>query len=145
MSSTLVKTLTRTAPRTGTTRVSRIQHRHATSGPPMSQGGGMRPIIIGALASLPILAYFVIPLRTVEEMVPEIDTKRPNLDPGGKKRRQKEEGTAPSIGGTKYMHPEHKDPEAFKPGFGIPHKRKRVDEIPDGRHHQTLNDRARRE
>ncbi|KAK8121050.1 hypothetical protein PG999_005170 [Apiospora kogelbergensis] len=70
----------------------------------------------------------------------EAAQRRAASDPAAKARARKEE-LAASGGQPKHIHPEHLDPETYKPAFGRQHQRKRVDGPPDGRNHQALNDR----
>ncbi|KAI0873455.1 hypothetical protein GGS24DRAFT_463483, partial [Hypoxylon argillaceum] len=83
------------------------------------------------------MAYFMMPARPKPASSTASASRAPNLDPAADKRAR-DEGVH-----HKYMHPEHEHPEDFKPRFGEVHKRKRVDMPPDGRHHQSLSDRAR--
>ncbi|KAI1823639.1 hypothetical protein F4861DRAFT_312330 [Xylaria intraflava] len=143
---TLSRSSARVARRNGLTPTPRIPQQakrtYAADGPPMSQGGRNRPFIIGALVAVPVLAYFLIPPRS-EAGQTQGQVRRPDLDPAAKERSRKTQ--EPSGVGVKYVHPEHMHPEEFKPPFGQLHRPKRVDMPPDGRHHQSLTDRARRE
>lgn len=66
----------------------------------------------------------------------------PQTDPASRVREYKEQLEARG-GKVKYEHPEHREPERFKPAFGQVHERKRVDGPPDGRNHKELNDRQK--
>ncbi|KAI1131753.1 hypothetical protein F5Y10DRAFT_233015 [Nemania abortiva] len=93
--------------------------------------------MIAALVGIPAIAYFMIPPRSAPKPAHESGGPRaPNLDPAAAKRARDETQR-------KYVHPEHENPDDYKPRFGEVHKHKRVDTPPDGRHHQSLSDRAR--
>ncbi|KAI1428211.1 hypothetical protein F5Y12DRAFT_711528 [Xylaria sp. FL1777] len=139
---TLIRSPAREASHNGratTPGVSQPLHRtYATSRPSLpGSSGGNRQLMFAALVGIPALVYFMIPSRPTK---PTPAAKRaPNLDPAARKR-ERDENEPDS---RKYVHPEHENPEEFKPEFGQLHKQKRVDTPPDGRHHQALNDRAR--
>ncbi|KAI0203927.1 hypothetical protein F4808DRAFT_416294 [Astrocystis sublimbata] len=63
----------------------------------------------------------------------------PDLDPAGRSRQRKENEPDQA----KYAHPEHIDPETYKPEFGRLHKPKRVDNPPDNQNHRALSEKAR--
>ncbi|KAK7942839.1 uncharacterized protein PG986_011952 [Apiospora aurea] len=157
MSSKILQSTTRSATRTlgrrsqlqrldacRTSRTYSSQHK-----PPPSQGGNNRAIGI-ALIGLTLPALYLYTSRSASGTHPtaaaqrdiEAGYKRPDLDPAGKVRATKEE-TAANGGQSKHMHPEDRDPETFKPPFGLQHPRKRVDGPPEERNHQALNDRNR--
>lgn len=107
--------------------------------------------MIASLVGVSALAYFLIPSRSANPKSPTEDAVgHATIDPAGATRARdakererearlaaqpKREGLAP--------HPEHVDQEDSKPAFGRMHQQKRVDMPPDGRHHQSLQDRAR--
>jgi hypothetical protein len=62
----------------------------------------------------------------------------PQSDPGSRSKAAKEKLAED---GRRHTHPEHREPEKYKPPFGQLHQNKRVDGPPDGRNHQALNDR----
>ncbi|KAI1431588.1 hypothetical protein GGR50DRAFT_678803 [Xylaria sp. CBS 124048] len=151
---TLIRSATRIASQNGPKHMTwRPPRLYSTEGPPMSHGGKNRPLIIAGLLGVPAIAYFMIPPRpgqgvsagagagTAKKTTAD-NVKRPGLDPAARSRERKE---VDDIGvPAKYAHPEHLDPEEFKPAFGLKHKQKRVDYPPDERHHQAMNDRARK-
>ncbi|KAK8097940.1 uncharacterized protein PG998_013426 [Apiospora kogelbergensis] len=115
---------------------------------PPSQGGNNRTIAI-AVAGLTLPALYLFSSRSASGTHPtaeaaqrdaEAAQRRAASDPAAKARARKEE-LAASGGQPKHIHPEHLDPETYKPAFGRQHQRKRVDGPPDGRNHQALNDR----
>ncbi|KAK8069700.1 hypothetical protein PG994_006316 [Apiospora phragmitis] len=155
MSSKLLQTATRSATRTlgrksqasrvdacRTGRTYSSQHK-----PPPSQGGNNRAIGI-ALIGVTLPALYLYSSRSASgthataaaQRDTEAGYQRPDLDPAGKTRASKEALEAAG-GQRKHTHPEHLDPETFKPAFGRQHQRKRVDGPPDGRNHQALNER----
>ncbi|KAI0450588.1 hypothetical protein F5B21DRAFT_422564 [Xylaria acuta] len=140
---TLVSSSARRALRNGfmtTTRVSQpLRRTYATQRPTLPEGSGNKAFMIAALVGIPALAYFIIPPRSNKSIPQPAEARAPNLDPAATQRHRDE--TEPDQ--VKYAHPEHKNPEEFKPAFGQLHKQKRVDGPPDGRHHQALTDRAR--
>ncbi|GAW25175.1 hypothetical protein SAMD00023353_0203020 [Rosellinia necatrix] len=122
-----------------------VSQRISTTARPLLPGSnGNRPLIFAALVGIPALAYYIIPSRAAKSLQqgpdPAVAVSRPpNLDPAADKRRRGRRAEEQR----RYAHPEHEDPAAFKPAFGLPHRHKRVDGPPDGRHHQALSDRAR--
>ncbi|KAI0416075.1 hypothetical protein F5X98DRAFT_376055 [Xylaria grammica] len=147
-SSPIVKTparpSARAASRNGPTVTPRgPQRAYATGRPTLPQGGGNnRPLMIAALVGVPVLAYFMIPSRPTKAAggaAAAAGSRPPNLDPAAAKRVRDENEPEER----KYAHPEHKNPEEFKPAFGQLHQQKRVDMPPDGKNHQSLNDRSR--
>ncbi|KAI0863260.1 hypothetical protein F4860DRAFT_79628 [Xylaria cubensis] len=138
IANTLVSSSARGALR-NTARVSQpLRRKYATQRPTLP-GGDNKPLMIAALVGIPALAYFIIPSRSDKSIPQTTEIRRPNLDPAAasKRRHENESGQA------KYAHPEHLNPEEYKPEFGRLHKQKRVDGPPDARNHQTLSDRAR--
>ncbi|KAI0102225.1 hypothetical protein GGR51DRAFT_562896 [Nemania sp. FL0031] len=96
-----------------------------------------KPLMIAGLVGIPAIAYMMIPPRAAPKHTRAPgETLAPNLDPAAEKR-------AHSEADRKYVHPEHENPDDYKPRFGEVHKHKRVDTPPDGRNHQSLSDRAR--
>ena len=101
-----------------------------------------------ALAGLTLPALYLYTSRSASGTHPaaaaqrdaEVGRQRPDLDPAGDTRAKKE-ASAAAGGQPKHVHPEHEDPESFKPAFGRQHQRKRVDGPPDGRNHQALSER----
>ncbi|KAI0483262.1 hypothetical protein GGR56DRAFT_686505 [Xylariaceae sp. FL0804] len=70
----------------------------------------------------------------------------PREDPATRKRERgytggQKDGGPPGV--PRYLHPEHKEPEKFKPPPGVAHPAKRNDGPPDGRNHENLSNRAR--
>ncbi|KAI0160282.1 hypothetical protein GGR57DRAFT_414562 [Xylariaceae sp. FL1272] len=111
-----------------------------TPRPPLSHGGNNRPIIIGLVAAVPFLAYYIMsPSSTRATTETTAIRGDPDSDPAARKR----ERAAVEEDGPKYLHPETKNPEDFKPAFGQLHKVKRVDSPPDERNHQALQDKQR--
>ncbi|KAI1341344.1 hypothetical protein F5Y15DRAFT_353834 [Xylariaceae sp. FL0016] len=133
---------TKTASRRTVTPVQSLRRTYADLGnkPPPSQGGSNRNVILGlAFAAVPVLAYLI--MREPAVVAPASSTVADHgLDPAERSRARKEAG---DDGKPKYTHPEHENPEEFKPPFGQQHKRKRVDGPPDDRNHQSLADRQR--
>ncbi|KAI1259271.1 hypothetical protein F5Y18DRAFT_410270 [Xylariaceae sp. FL1019] len=111
-----------------------------TPRPPLSHGGNNRPIIVGLVAAVPFLAYYIIaPSRSTANDETTSIRGDPDSDPAARKR----ERAAVEEDGPKYLHPEQKNPEDYKPAFGQRHKVKRVDSPPDERNHQALQDKQR--
>ncbi|KAI0966780.1 hypothetical protein F4678DRAFT_266261 [Xylaria arbuscula] len=142
---TLIRSSARAASRNGGG-IPQLRRTYATEQPSMPAGNnrGGRPRMLAALLALPVLAYILIPSKPAKQApstqaAAAAATKSPNLDPAARKR----ERAANEPDERKYMYPEHKNPEEFRPAFGQLHKQKRVDTPPDGKHHQALNDRAR--
>ncbi|KAI0486355.1 hypothetical protein F4859DRAFT_511346 [Xylaria cf. heliscus] len=145
-SSSIADTLARRTLHNGpatTTRVSQpLRRTYVTKRPIIPEGLGNRPYMIAALVGIPVLVYFIIPPRSNNTPTPQpSSTRPPNLDPAAAAKRNNRARSEP--GQVKYAHPEHENPEDFKPAFGQLHKQKRVDGPPDGRNHQALADRAR--
>ncbi|TGJ84312.1 hypothetical protein E0Z10_g4470 [Xylaria hypoxylon] len=137
---TFVRSSARAVSRNGPATTPRVSQRaYATERPTLPQGSGNKPMMIAALVGIPALAYFIIPSRPTKPAPETAAKRRPNLDPAAPKRiRNENEPDEP-----KYVHPEHENPDEFKPAFGQLHKQKRVDTPPDGKNHQALSDRAR--
>ncbi|KAI1365714.1 hypothetical protein F5Y08DRAFT_171149 [Xylaria arbuscula] len=135
----LIRPSVRAATRNGGATSQHLRRTYATQRPVLPEGGN-KPLMIAAIVGIPALAYFMIPSRPAASGQPAAHaSKAPNLDPAARKR----ERDANEPHERKYMHPEHKDPETFKPAFGQLHQPKRVDSAPDGRNHQAMSDRAR--
>ncbi|KAI8954831.1 hypothetical protein F4801DRAFT_452293 [Xylaria longipes] len=145
IANTLISSSARGALRNGlatTTRASQpLRRTYATQRPTLPEGNGNKPYIYAALVGVPVLVYFIIPPRSNKPRQQPAAARAPNLDPAAHKRNR-DENEADRV---KYAHPEHENPEEFKPAFGQLHKPKRVDSPPDGRHHQALTDRARQQ
>lgn len=101
--------------------------------------------MIASLVSIPALAYFIMPSRPAKpKSVSDEAVRQVNLDPAAAKRARNEKNEkSENENELRRLHPEHEDPETFRPAFGQIHKQKRVDMPPDGRNHQALHDRAR--
>ncbi|TRX97743.1 hypothetical protein FHL15_001498 [Xylaria flabelliformis] len=142
IANTLVSSSARGALRNGfatTARVSQpLRRKYATQRPTLP-GGDNKPLMIAALVGIPALAYFIIPSRSDKPITPTTEVRAPNLDPAAASKRRHENESDHA----RYAHPEHLNPEEYKPEFGRLHKAKRVDGPPDNRNHQTLSDRAR--
>ncbi|ORY62529.1 uncharacterized protein BCR38DRAFT_486799 [Pseudomassariella vexata] len=115
---------------------------YATQRPPLSHGGSNKPIIIGLVALTVPATYMAYQRTEVAYSTPFPDDPAkiptpPQLDPVARFRNAKEA----NANGRKHLHPEHLEPEVYKPAFGRVHQRKRVDGPPDGRNHKDLNDR----
>ncbi|KAH7034860.1 uncharacterized protein B0I36DRAFT_360327 [Microdochium trichocladiopsis] len=117
-----------------------------TDRPPLAQGGSNRNVIIGlTTVSVTALAYFY-----TREKNPGKDNtiansssaivnnpeplKFADRQPKPPKSREERQGDV--------QHPEDLD-DSYRAPFGVQHARKRVDEPPSNRNHETLTQRAK--
>ncbi|KAI1847639.1 hypothetical protein JX265_000877 [Neoarthrinium moseri] len=119
---------------------------YSSANPPPAQGGANRTLILG-LVAVTVPAVYLLSTRNAkaqEKPAAEKTHAPPQVHPDPAERaRLAKEKLAANDGKVKYEHPEHLEPDKYKPAFGRVHERKRVDGPPDGRNHQELHDRQK--
>ncbi|KAI1813317.1 hypothetical protein GGS20DRAFT_489799 [Poronia punctata] len=159
----LFRATTRSVPRVSQP----LKRTYATERPNFPGSGNInnnnnRNLLIGASVGLPALAYFMIPSPKPEPaisvssesettMTPSSSTTSPPATPkkqqlsgqANRSHNRKKAEEEDEHGGPRYLHPEMRDPDKYKPPFGQLHAKKRVDGPPDGRNHQNMSDRQR--